>query len=183
MGSGDRPSYEIMTCSRLSRSISRSLSSHHPKPLHSTRLVSRQSAMEVSSVHWPARKWKGPPPIISLSGSKPPPWTKLDRVPTAPPTARPRRQPRKRSCWSICVLSRGLPNRQLVAGGGGIDPFRLSGLFRLFGLFRLSVPSGLFGLFRPCSIFREDLASEGSLPPPSVGLSLASAKLGMTKIG
>jgi hypothetical protein len=72
VGSGDRPSYEIMTCSRLSRSISRSLSSHHPKPLHSTRLVSRQSAMEVSSIHWPARRWKGPPPIISLSGSKPP---------------------------------------------------------------------------------------------------------------
>ena len=39
-------------------------------PSHSSRLSARHSAIDVSSVHWPGWRWKGPPPTMSSIGVK-----------------------------------------------------------------------------------------------------------------
>lgn len=85
----------------------RSIWSTGSKPPHSTRLAARRSAIDVSSVHWPARSWQGPPRIISASGSKRPRGQNSTVVPAASPAANPRRQPRNRSCRSIVNLRNG----------------------------------------------------------------------------
>ena len=62
--------------------------------LFSMRLSARQRAMEVSSVHSPGFRWKGPPPVMSVMGSKVPDGLNSRVVPRVSPTASPRRQPR-----------------------------------------------------------------------------------------
>src|SRR3990172_7347062 len=53
--------------------------------------------MDVSSVHWPGLRRKGPPPTLSAVGSKDPGGWNSRVVPRASPTANPRRHPRYRS--------------------------------------------------------------------------------------
>src|SRR5574341_1145404 len=67
----------------------------------SMRLSARHRAMEVSSVHSPGRRPKGPPPTMSSMGSKEPGGLNSKVVPSASPTARPSRHPRYRSIGSM----------------------------------------------------------------------------------
>src|SRR5574341_963855 len=67
----------------------------------SMRLSARHRAMDVSSVHSPGRKPKGPPPTMSSMGSKESGGLNSRVVPSASPTARPSRHPRYRSIGSI----------------------------------------------------------------------------------
>src|SRR5687768_9106652 len=60
------------------------------------RLSARQSAIDVSSVHWPGAREKGPPPVMSVTRGKVPGGRNSTVVPSASPAARPRRAPRKR---------------------------------------------------------------------------------------
>src|SRR5437667_9950633 len=58
------------------------------KAPHSTRLVPRQSAIDVSSVHCPGRKLKGPPPTMPVRGLKLPRALNSKVVHTSSPDAR-----------------------------------------------------------------------------------------------
>src|SRR5688572_17047377 len=60
--------------------------------------------MDVSSVHWPGSRRKGPPPTISEIGVKLPRERNSRVVPTASPTARPRRQARFRESGSAVLM-------------------------------------------------------------------------------
>ena len=59
--------------------------------------MARHSAIDVSSVHWPARSPNGPPPTMSSIGSNELGALNSSVVPSASPAASPTRQPRKRS--------------------------------------------------------------------------------------
>ena len=55
--------------------------------------MARHSAIDVSSVHWPARSPNGPPPTMSSIGSNEPGRLNSSVVPSASPAAWPTRQP------------------------------------------------------------------------------------------
>ena len=61
-------------------------------------------AIDVSSVHCPGFNRKGPPPTMSVIGSKVPAHLNSFVVPTASPTARPMRAPRARERKSVMTL-------------------------------------------------------------------------------
>ena len=69
--------------------------------------------MDVSSVHWPAWRSKGPPPTISVNASKVSRCRNSTVVPTASPAARPTRQPRNLSSGSIRSILNGIEGRSI----------------------------------------------------------------------
>ena len=73
------------------------------------------SAIDVSSVHCPGFSRKGPPPTMSVIGSKVPAHLNSFVVPTASPTAKPMRAPRARERKSVMPL---VWHRGLVMGPG-----------------------------------------------------------------
>lgn len=66
--------------------------------------------MEVSSVHCPGFRAKGPPPTMSLTGANVPRGRNSTVVPTASPHASPNKQPKNRSSTDFSTLTSPVPS-------------------------------------------------------------------------
>src|SRR5205823_6859046 len=82
----------------LAHRVYRSNWSTGSNPCFSIRLSARQRAIEVSSVHSPASRWKGPPPNMSSIFLNDPGDLNSRVVPTASPTASPSIAPLNLDC-------------------------------------------------------------------------------------
>ena len=103
----------LARCPSCHQRTYRCIWSRASKPLQLAKLSARHSAIEVSSVHSPAAKSKGPPPTMSVTGSKVPGSSNSTVVPTASPTAKPTKQPQYRD-WTFIGQH---PNQEQIALG------------------------------------------------------------------
>ena len=78
-------------------------------PWQLIKLSARHNAIEVSSVQYPGANSNGPPPTISWRGENEPGDRNSRLVPSASPTAKPIKHPRKRSiCFNLSLSTESL---------------------------------------------------------------------------